>query len=120
MQHGPVGPQVCPLLEWPVCYFYWSHKLLTMSVMTVQVSLILSSPFTNSIILLTDGNSRCCHILLNVRLLHQWEAFTTALKSVASAKKIQSRRMEKCIETAFFKAITECQRKFAFSSKPSE
>lgn len=28
------------LLEWPVCYFYWSHKLLTVSVMPAQVSLI--------------------------------------------------------------------------------
>lgn len=43
----------CFLLDWTVSYFYEHYKLLTVSVMTAQVSLILSSPSTNSIRLVT-------------------------------------------------------------------
>ena len=59
------GPRVCPLLEQPVCYFYCCYKLLTVSVMTAQVSLMLSSLLTRSISLFTDMTIMFCPDLLN-------------------------------------------------------
>ncbi len=101
------GRQVCPLLEWLVCYFYWRHKLLTMSVMTVQVSLILSSRVTNCISLLTDTSIIFPNLLNLVVCFSGRKSFTAALESVEPFQEIQSSKIgydftEKCICTAFY------------------
>lgn len=110
------------LLEWPVCYFYWSHKLLTVSVMTGQVSLILSSLFTNCISLLTDRSIRSSPNLLNSGLFYR-KSFTTALK-VQNCRNIQSSGTGYDF-TEQFKyeqrfIMTDYQNKCIFLSKPSE
>lgn len=95
------APQVCLLLEWPVCYFYWRYELLTVCVMTLRVSLMLSSLFTNSISFLIDRNMSFCPNL-RVVCISIRKNFTTALESAESAKTYNLAELtvfftEKCI-----------------------
>lgn len=120
---GLWGPQVCPLLKWPVCYFYWSHKLLTMSVMTVQVVLILSSLFTNCIGSWLISVLGFVQAYSTVVCFSSRISFTTALESVELAKKYNQAELAMTSQQSVYAQlfmITEYQSKCIFTSKPSE
>lgn len=107
------GAQVCALLEWPVCYFYWSHKVLKVCVLTVQVSLMLSSLFTNFISLLIERDISFSFLTYStVFCISTRKSFTTALKSPESAKTYNLADLavilQRSIERKLFFMVTEC------------